>query len=166
MGIAPWNVLAGGKLRTDAEEEERQQTGENGRISYGGDWVRNENEVKMSRALEKIAKEVGAKSIRAVAIAYVMQKVPHVFPIIGGRKVEHMLSNIEALEIALEPEQIAEIEAVFPFDVGFPHNFIVSLPFILVQFEQLSNSYYLSKRATERATICSTTPLPSLTRGL
>ena len=103
----------------------RKQTGENGRTGFS-DWLRSENEVKMSHALEKIAKEIGAKSIRAVAIAYVMQKVPHVFPIIGGRKVEHLLSNVEALEIALEPEHIAEIEGVFPFDVGFPHNFIVS----------------------------------------
>lgn len=30
MAIAPWNVLAGGKIRTDAEEEERRQSGENG----------------------------------------------------------------------------------------------------------------------------------------
>lgn len=44
----------------------------------------------MSAAWEKVAKEVGAKQISAVAIAYVMQKVPYVFPIIGGRKVEHL----------------------------------------------------------------------------
>ena len=30
MAIAPWNVLAAGKIRTDAEEEERRKTGENG----------------------------------------------------------------------------------------------------------------------------------------
>lgn len=30
MALAPWNVLAGGKIRTDAEELERAQTGEKG----------------------------------------------------------------------------------------------------------------------------------------
>ena len=30
MAIAPWNVLAAGKIRTDAEEEERRKTGEKG----------------------------------------------------------------------------------------------------------------------------------------
>ena len=30
MALAPWNVLAGGKIRTDEEEERRRQTGEKG----------------------------------------------------------------------------------------------------------------------------------------
>ena len=60
-----------------------------------------------------------------VAIAYVMQKTPYVFPIIGGRKVEHLLANVEALKVSLSEEQIKEIESVVPFDPGFPSNFIV-----------------------------------------
>lgn len=54
-----------------------------------------------------------------------MQKVPYVFPIIGGRKVEHFHSNLEALEIALSPEQIKFLEGVLPFNPGFPVNMIV-----------------------------------------
>ena len=34
-----------------------------------------------------------------VAIAYVMQKTTHVFPIVGGRKVEQLEGNIEALHV-------------------------------------------------------------------
>lgn len=41
-----------------------------------GEWLRNKNEKKMSAALEKVAKEVGTERITAVAIAYVMQKMP------------------------------------------------------------------------------------------
>ena len=33
MALAPYNVLASGKIRTDAEEERRRQTGEKGSIS-------------------------------------------------------------------------------------------------------------------------------------
>lgn len=62
----------------------------------------------------------------AVAIAYVMQKTPYVFPIIGGRKVEHLHANIEALDVTLNEEQIEEIDSTLPFDVGFPHNMVVS----------------------------------------
>ena len=54
-----------------------------------------------------------------------MQKTPYVFPIIGGRKVEHLLANIEALDIALTPEHIAKIESAIPFDKGFPHGILV-----------------------------------------
>ena len=60
-----------------------------------------------------------------VAIAYHLQKTPYVFPIVGGRKVENLLKNIEALEIVLSKEQIAFLESVLPFDVGFPNWLIV-----------------------------------------
>ncbi|EEB89249.1 hypothetical protein MPER_12677, partial [Moniliophthora perniciosa FA553] len=63
MALAPFGVLAGGKLRTDAEEKKRLESGENGRLLFSTEWMRNETQVKASRALEKIASEVGAKSI-------------------------------------------------------------------------------------------------------
>lgn len=68
----------------------------------------------------------GNPSSLIVAIAYVLQKTPYVFPIIGGRKVEHLHANIEALSIALSPEQISYLEGILPFDIGFPINFFVS----------------------------------------
>lgn len=144
MALCPWNVLAGGKFRTDAEEEQRKQTGEKGRILHGSDWERNETETKVSKALEKVAREVGAKNITSgmafisslfrarlprcvkVAIAYLMQKTTFVFPIIGGRKVEHLVENIEALDISLSPAQMLCLEQAVPLDLGFPGTMIVS----------------------------------------
>ena len=60
-----------------------------------------------------------------VAIAYVLHKTPYVFPIVGGRKVEHLKQNVQALDISLSPEQIRRIDGAKPFDVGFPNNIIV-----------------------------------------
>ncbi|KAJ8075319.1 putative aryl-alcohol dehydrogenase aad14 [Marasmius tenuissimus] len=122
MALAPWGILGGGKLRTDAEEERREQTGEEGRKVFTDEWRRNPDEVAISRALEKAADEIGAKSITSVAIVYVMQKTTYVFPIIGGRKVEHLEQNLEALDITLTPEQIKFLESKIPFDLGFPMN--------------------------------------------
>ncbi|KAF7790603.1 hypothetical protein EIP86_001559 [Pleurotus ostreatoroseus] len=122
MALAPWEVLAGGKIRTDAEERRRHETGEKGRTISNPNWERTEDQRQVCLALEKIAGEVGAKSIQAVAIAYLMQKAPYVFPVVGGRKVEHLLANIEALEIALSPEQMAYLESIRSFDKGFPMN--------------------------------------------
>ena len=59
MALAPWSVLARGKLRTDAEEERRKQSGEEGRNRK----ERTPEEVAISRALEKVAQEVGANNI-------------------------------------------------------------------------------------------------------
>ncbi|EJD04771.1 aryl-alcohol dehydrogenase [NADP+] [Fomitiporia mediterranea MF3/22] len=124
LALAPWNVLASGRLRTDAEEKMRLESGEKGRTMSRPEWLRDEDERKMSAALEKVAKEVGTEHITAVAIAYLMQKTPNVFPIVGGRKVEHLMANIEALKISLSDEQIQHLESVLPFDPGFPVSFI------------------------------------------
>ncbi|KAK0497387.1 Aldo/keto reductase [Armillaria luteobubalina] len=125
LALAPWDVLCGGRLRTDEEEERRRTTGEKGRANMmTQSWERSEEEKAMCKALEKVAQEVGAKSIIAVAIAYVMQKTPYVFPIIGGRKVEHLKGNIEALDITLTEENIAFLESARSFDLGFPSNMI------------------------------------------
>ena len=68
--------------------------------------------------------------VRQVAIAYLMQKTPYVFPIVGGRKVEHLMANIEALEITLSNDQIKYLESVEPFEAGFPYWVIVSCAFL------------------------------------
>ncbi|KAJ7362790.1 aryl-alcohol dehydrogenase [Mycena albidolilacea] len=117
IALTLWSVLAEGHIRTDAEEERRKATGENGRTSHGG-WERTEDEKKMCAALEIVAQQVGAKHITAVAIAYTMHKAPFVFPIIGGRNPEQLLANIEALDIALTPEHLAYIDGILPFDKG------------------------------------------------
>jgi aryl-alcohol dehydrogenase-like predicted oxidoreductase len=60
-----------------------------------------------------------------------MQKTPYVFPIIGGRKVEHLLANVEALEISLSSDQIKYLESAVPFEPGFPAWMIVSCCFFV-----------------------------------
>jgi aryl-alcohol dehydrogenase-like predicted oxidoreductase len=62
-----------------------------------------------------------AETDERVAIAYHLHKLPYVFPIIGGRKVEQLHENVEALDISLTAEQIKRIEDATPFDPGFPH---------------------------------------------
>ena len=103
---------------------------------------RTENERKVCQALEKVGAEVGAESIQAgrwtgvvdpdgpkfltsptVAIAYVMQKAPYVFPII----VEHLKQNLQGLDVALSEEHIKYLESILPFDLGFPTGRFVSL---------------------------------------
>jgi aryl-alcohol dehydrogenase-like predicted oxidoreductase len=63
MALAPWDVLAAGRIRTDAEEEERRRTGEHGRTVTRANWERSADERKVAAALEHVAHEVGAKSI-------------------------------------------------------------------------------------------------------
>jgi aryl-alcohol dehydrogenase-like predicted oxidoreductase len=73
------------------------------------------------------------KIVLKVAIAYVMQKAPYVFPVIGGRKVEHLMANLEALDITLTDDHIRELESVVELDLGFPAKYIVSSHYLTIQ---------------------------------
>ena len=125
MAIAPWEVLGGGKIRTDAEEQRRIDSGEKGRQILT-DWMRTPQERQICLELEKIAKEIGAQNISSVAIAWIMQKAPYVFPIIGGRKVEHLHQNLEALSLRLTDEHMKRLDNVKPLEKGFPYDLMVS----------------------------------------
>jgi len=52
------------------------------------------------------------------------------FPMIGGNKVAHLKANVEALSLQLTPQDVAEIEKGYDFDLGFPNNFIKLAGFV------------------------------------
>ncbi|KAL2817034.1 NADP-dependent oxidoreductase domain-containing protein, partial [Aspergillus cavernicola] len=122
MALAPWDALGGGKFKSKKEIAWRKAQGEGLRSILSAE--QSEEEAKMSAALEKVAGEHGITSLTAVALAYVMAKAPNVFPLVGGRKVEYLQDNIQALKIRLTAEQIGFLESQKPFDLGFPGNFI------------------------------------------
>ena len=76
MALAPWGSLGGGNFKT--EEQRKKQDGRQVPAS--------EDQIKMSRVLETVAKRKNT-IITSIALAYVMHKTPYVFPIVGGRTV-------------------------------------------------------------------------------
>ncbi|KAJ5474137.1 hypothetical protein N7475_003703 [Penicillium sp. IBT 31633x] len=122
MALAPWDVIGGGHFQTAKQLEERKKSGEGLRSVMGAE--QTEEERRISEALEVVATEHGTESISAIALAYVLCKAPNVFPLVGGRKVEHLHDNIRALSIRLTEKQIGFLEAATSFDIGFPSNFI------------------------------------------
>ena len=128
IAIAAYGVLASGHIRTDAEEARRRETGEHGRTSFGLKWERTPEERAVCAVLERIAEDVGVgANVGAVAIAYVMQKAPYVFPLVGGRKIEHLTANIDALKVRLTDEHIKAIEEAKPFEKAWHAQIIVSV---------------------------------------
>ncbi|KAF2759841.1 aryl-alcohol dehydrogenase AAD14 [Pseudovirgaria hyperparasitica] len=125
MALCPWDVIGGGRFKSSKQMEELEKSGSKIRSFVGGE--QTEEEAKASATLEKIGNELGA-SLSAVALAYTMQKTRGVFPLVGGRKTEHLDDNIKALSLHLSDAQIEEIEKVKPFDLGFPMSFISDDP--------------------------------------
>lgn len=114
MGFCPWNALGGGDFKT----EEQRKSGEGRKL-----FATAQTAIDVSKVLEKVAKRHDT-IITSIALAYVMHKTPYVHPIVGGRKIEHLKGNIEALKVKLSKEDMDEIEGAIPFDIGFPGNFI------------------------------------------
>jgi aryl-alcohol dehydrogenase-like predicted oxidoreductase len=118
MGICPWGTLGQRRFQTADSFAERQKANpiRTGKPPTG-------EQKAMAAVLEAAAKRKGT-AITSVALAYCMAKAAYVFPIVGGRKVEHLKLNMEALSVRLSKEDIREIETGYVFDPGFPHTFI------------------------------------------
>ncbi|KAJ5922479.1 aryl-alcohol dehydrogenase AAD14 [Penicillium verrucosum] len=121
MALAPWDVIGSGHFQTAKQLAERNAKGEGLRLMAGEE--QSEEERRISEALSQVASEHGIESVTAIAIAYVMSKTPNVFPVVGGRKVEHLHDNIQALSIRLTQKQVEFLESANEFDIGFPQNF-------------------------------------------
>ncbi|KAF7860479.1 hypothetical protein EAF04_008604 [Stromatinia cepivora] len=118
MGLAPWGALGGGHFKS----EEQRKSDEGRKLAPP-----TEAAFKISKALEKIANEKKT-IITSVAMAYVMKKAKYVYPIVGGRKVEHLKGNIEALSVELSDDDVKQIDEANAFDIGFPQNFLTGGP--------------------------------------
>lgn len=114
MGLAPWGSLGSGHFKSD---EQRKDAGAR-KLSEASPAA-----IAVSKVLERIANNKKTQ-ITSVALAYVMHKTPYVFPIVGGRKLEHLKGNIDGLKLELTQEDIKEIESAVPFDLGFPNSFL------------------------------------------
>ncbi|KAJ6004843.1 hypothetical protein N7540_012642 [Penicillium herquei] len=126
MALAPWDVLGSGHFQTAKQLAVREKNGEGLRSTFAHS--QSEEERQISEALATVAAEHGIESVTAIALAYVLCKAPNIFPLVGGRKVEHLMDNIQALSIRLTKKQIEFLEAARPFDEGFPNNFIGTDP--------------------------------------
>lgn len=126
MALAPWDAIGGGKFQTKKQIEERRSNGEGLRTMMGSG--QTAQEANISEALEKVAQEHGLTSLATIALAYVIQKAPNVIPIIGGRKIEHLHDNINALSVKLTDDQIKFLESRTAFDIGFPGSFVGESP--------------------------------------
>ncbi|KAJ5105982.1 NADP-dependent oxidoreductase domain-containing protein [Penicillium alfredii] len=118
MGLCPYGVLNQGRFQTKKGFEEREAH------NPGRNFIpTSEHDKKVSAVLEDIANAKGVE-IFSVALAYVMQKTPYVFPIVGARKVSHIDGSIAGLSVTLTEDEVGQVEKAYPFDHGFPHTFL------------------------------------------
>lgn len=118
MALCPYGVLNQGRFQTREGFKEREKHNPGRKFIPTSD-----HDKKVSALLEDLANAKGVDLLN-VALAYVMQKAPHVFPIVGGRTVEHLKGSIAGLSVVLTDEEVEKVEGAYRFDFGFPHTFL------------------------------------------
>lgn len=108
IGVIPWSPLARGRLARDwAESTGRAESDEFGRTLYR----QSEDSDKLTvDAVGDISRSRGV-SRAVVALAWVIQQPAVTAPIVGATKSHHLSDAVAALDLALTPAEIAQLEA-------------------------------------------------------
>jgi aryl-alcohol dehydrogenase-like predicted oxidoreductase len=113
MALVPWSPLKNGFL--SGKYRRNGQVGDSKRGAYVG--APSEEDFKVIDAVVAIAEELGTTAA-AVSLAWLRARAGTVVPIIGARRLEHLLSNLE--EVTLTPQQIATLNDVSAPDLNYP----------------------------------------------
>lgn len=122
IGFVPYSPLGRGFLSGEirsiddlAPDDFRRS---NPRFS-GENFRRN---LDLVEAVKAIAADKGVTAAQ-LALAWVLAQGPHLVPIPGTRRIRTLEENAAATEIALTPEDLARIEAVFPKGAASGHRY-------------------------------------------
>jgi aryl-alcohol dehydrogenase-like predicted oxidoreductase len=121
MSVAAWSPLGGGLL--SGKYTHPDGTPDNTRLRPESI---TEREHAIARAVRVVAGELGA-SASQVALAWAMTRSRAVHPILGVRRTDQLQDNLQALNIRLPPESVAQLHAATGFELGFPHDFIADM---------------------------------------
>jgi len=112
VGVIPWSPLARGMLagtRQRLGDDSTTRSASDGldKILYDqpSDW-------DVVEAVRDVAKRRGEKPAR-VALAWLLQRPAVVAPIVGATKLEHLDDAVAAVDIELEEDEIAMLEAPY-----------------------------------------------------
>ncbi|ELQ6169320.1 aldo/keto reductase [Cronobacter dublinensis] len=110
VAVIPWSPLARGRLtRPWGETTARLVSDEFGKTLYS---ETEENDARIAERLAYIAQDKGVSRAQ-VALAWLLSKPGVVAPIIGASREEQLQELIEAVEVTLTSEEMAELETPY-----------------------------------------------------
>ncbi len=110
VAVIPWSPLARGRLtRPRGETTARLVSDEVGKNLYKES---DENDAQIAERLTGVSEELGATRAQ-VALAWLLSKPGIAAPIIGTSREEQLDELLNAVDITLKPEQIAELETPY-----------------------------------------------------
>jgi aryl-alcohol dehydrogenase-like predicted oxidoreductase len=128
MGVLPWGPLAGGWLAGGYRKGQKApESKRSNRLPQRYDLSTPENQRKLDAAdaLGKLADDAGIPLVH-LALAFVMQHPAVTAPIIGPRTMEHLESQVGAVDVKLSTDLLDKIDEIVPpgvtvsrFDAGY-----------------------------------------------
>lgn len=110
VAVIPWSPLARGRLtRPWGETTARVVSDEFGKTLYS---TTEDNDAQIAERLAAIAEELEVSRAQ-VALAWLLSKPGVAAPIIGTSREEQLDDLLNAVDITLKPEQIAELETPY-----------------------------------------------------
>jgi aryl-alcohol dehydrogenase-like predicted oxidoreductase len=115
MGVLPWSPLAGGWL-SGAFGEGKVNTSRRSAMvpaHYDMNLPGNRQKVEAVTALDKVADDAGLSLIQ-LALGFVLEHPAITAPIIGPRTMEHLESQLPALDMRLSNDVLDRIDEIVP----------------------------------------------------
>ncbi len=110
VAVIPWSPLARGRLtRPWGETTARLVSDEVGKNLYSDS---DENDAQIAARLTGVSEELGVTRAQ-VALAWLLSKPGVAAPIIGTSREEQLDELLNAVDLTLKPEQIAELETPY-----------------------------------------------------
>ncbi|WP_010219921.1 aldo/keto reductase [Sphingomonas sp. PAMC 26621] len=109
MGIMPWSPLAGGFLSGKYRRDDTSGTGRLSGANPFGDSKFVDRNWDILDAAKAVAAEVG-RPVAQVALAWTLARAGVASTLIGASKVAQLESNIAAIEIRLDNEQLRRLD--------------------------------------------------------
>jgi aryl-alcohol dehydrogenase-like predicted oxidoreductase len=149
IGVTAWSPLAGGIL-TGKYTRNIGQGGSN-RLDSMQLQPLDERNRKIAEAVDKIADGLGVTSGQ-VALAWMMAR--GVVPIVGATHPEQLTENLRAVDLDLNSETLAALNAVSVFDAGHPYSMLEwDMPMALGyggMFDQIDIPHFPGRNRSER----------------
>src|SRR5438309_720113 len=120
LGVIAWSPLAGGWLSGRFRKGEAPTSRRAERLPHRYDLSRPENQRKLDAAdrLAVLAEEAGMTLIE-MALAFVLEHPAVTAAIIGPRTMEHLESQLGAVDVKLPPELLDRIDEIVPPGANF-----------------------------------------------
>lgn len=118
IGIMPWSPLAGGFL-SGKFTRGKEKAGDSRRDSFDFPFINKEKAYDIIEVMTRIGKNHNASAAR-VALAWILTKPGVTSIIIGAKKHDQLVDNIECTGLKLSGEELSELEAISALTTEYP----------------------------------------------